>query len=178
MVMIMGGILFLAGCDLQSSSSDSTSGTNTDTGTPPPSQLVGTAALAGESATYTLTPASSPSSSVIGRKALYTVSGNIRYRGTDFSVTGIYANYAPEAGNGTFSGTISGSTLTITTATNSGLPVVSFSGKGFGNQSQRDLEDNPHNGRGQCNLRRCLERCGSHDGRGSPHTFFRRSSGF
>lgn|GEM_PF-6788143 len=90
MVMIMGGILFLAGCDLQSSSSDSTSGTNTDTGTPPPSQLVGTAALAGESATYTLTPASSPSSSVIGRKALYTVSGNIRYRGTDFSVTGTY----------------------------------------------------------------------------------------
>lgn len=129
MVMIMGGILFLAGCDLQSSSSDSTSGTNTDTGTPPPSQLVGTAALAGESATYTLTPASSPSSSVIGRKALYTVSGNIRYRGTDFSVTGTYANYAPEAGNGTFSGTISGSTLTITTATNSGLPVVFFSGK-------------------------------------------------
>ena len=90
MVMFMGGILFLAGCDLQSSSSDSTSGTNTDTGTPPPSQLVGTAALAGESATYTLTPALSPSSSVIGRKALYTVSGNIRYRGTDFSVTGTY----------------------------------------------------------------------------------------
>ncbi len=79
MMMGIAGVLLLYGCDLQSSS-DSPSGTNVDTGTPPPSSIVGTAALAGESATYTLTPASSPSSSVVGRKALYTVTGNIRYR--------------------------------------------------------------------------------------------------
>lgn len=112
MMMGIAGVLLLYGCDLQSSS-DSPSGTNVDTGTPPPSSIVGTAALAGESATYTLTPASSPSSSVVGRKALYTVTGNIRYRGTSFTVTGTYESVTRVISATSASVTLSGQSVSF-----------------------------------------------------------------
>lgn len=64
-----------------------------DTGTPPPAQIVGTAALAGESATFSFTRASAPRTASVrttSPKALYDISGSIRYRGITFTATGTY----------------------------------------------------------------------------------------
>lgn len=64
-----------------------------DTGTPPPAQIVGTAALAGESATFSFTSASAPQTAAArtaSPKALYDVTGSIRYRGVTFTASGTY----------------------------------------------------------------------------------------
>jgi hypothetical protein len=89
-IVFLSGMAFMfAGCDL------GTSDNGEDTGTPPPAQIVGTAALASESATFTLNSESTPQTSLKGTRsvtsrALYTVTGSIRYRGVTLTLSGTY----------------------------------------------------------------------------------------
>mgnify|MGYP001020412828 CR=1 FL=1 len=89
-IAFLSGMVFMfAGCDL------GTSDSGEDTETPPPKQIVGTAALASESATFTLNSESTPQTSLketrsVTSRALYTVTGSIRYREVTLTLTGTY----------------------------------------------------------------------------------------